>query len=103
MSVTFIEFKWFKRFVDDNLKPEDLRALQNELMANPHKGNVIRGTGGARKLRFAINNQGKRTGIRIIYFVESPYVFLLLAYPKSKQDNLSAEQKRIIKKLIQGD
>lgn len=102
MSITFVEFKGFKRFVDDNFQPEDLRALQNELMAQPYKGALIRGTGGARKLRFARSGQGKRADIRIIYFVESPYIFLLLAYPKSKQDNLSAQQKRIIKKLITG-
>ena len=85
------------------LVDKDLRQLEMSLLVNPHQGAVIQGTGGARKIRFKISNHGKSSGGRAIYIdmFEKEKTYMLLAYPKSKQSDLSAKQKVIIKSLIE--
>lgn len=53
-----------------SLDNESFKALQNELMQNPEAGDVIKGTGGLRKVRFADAKPGKckRSGLRVIYY-----------------------------------
>lgn len=46
---------------------ENLRDLENILLANPKSGDVIQGTGGLRKIRIPLNSKGKRGGGRVIY------------------------------------
>ena len=85
------------------LDDEDLKTLESILLENPQMGDVIEGTGGARKLRIQLNdNRGKSGGGRVIYLdiFEKERLYLLFAYPKNVQENLTAEQKKAIKKLI---
>ena len=88
---------------DMGLIDDDLRELQNLLLKNPFAGDIIQGTGGARKLRFALPGTGKSSGIRIIYLdiTHLKKLYLVLCYPKGKQDDLSQEQKKYVKKLIE--
>lgn len=85
------------------LNDENLRELEQELLKNPQSGDVIEGTGGARKLRIKIRNRGKSGGGRVIYLdvFEKEKLYFLFAYPKNVQENLTAEQKRIIKNIIE--
>ena len=86
------------------LSDENLKELEAYLLENPQKGSVIKGTGGARKLRFSLdNNQGKSSGARIIYvdIYEKEKLYFLFAYPKNVQENLTAEQKEAIKSIIE--
>ena len=86
------------------LADTDLMRLEELLLRNPHAGDVIEGTGGARKLRLQLyDNSGKSGGGRVIYLdlVEKEKTYLLFAYPKNMQKNLTAEQKKQIKKLIE--
>ena len=85
------------------LNDENLRELEQELLKNPQSGDVIEGTGGARKLRIKIRNRGKSGGGRVIYLdvFEKEKLYFLFAYPKNVQENLIAEQKRIIKNIIE--
>nr|WP_245635174.1 type II toxin-antitoxin system RelE/ParE family toxin [Marinobacterium profundum] len=77
-----------------------MRALQEELIAQPDKGNLIQGTGGLRKIRIATGGQGKSGSIRVIYFLATPdVIYLVLAYPKSMKDTLTATEKSELKKL----
>ena len=85
------------------LSDDDLLILEEILLEDPQKGDVIEGTGGARKLRISLNdNRGKSAGGRVIYLdvFEKERLYLLFAYPKNVQENLTAEQKNAIKKLI---
>ncbi len=91
---------WKAMGLDDT----DLRYLEEALLNDPKGGEVIEGTSGARKLRFQLNdNQGKSGGGRVIYvdIFEKERVYFLFAYPKNVQENLTAEQKKMIKKLIE--
>ena len=84
------------------LTDEDLGELQSVLLKNPASGDIIQGTGGARKIRFALLNIGKSGGIRVIYIdlAHKAHTHLLLSYPKSKQDDLTEDQKKQLKQAI---
>ncbi|MGP9676292.1 MULTISPECIES: hypothetical protein [unclassified Halomonas] len=47
---------------------DELKELQRTLIAQPNKGDLIQGTGGLRKIRMALGNQGKSGGARVTYF-----------------------------------
>lgn len=80
----------------------DLFQLEKVLLADPHIGDVIEGTGGARKLRIQLEGRGKRGGGRVVYvdIFEKEHLYLLFAYPKNVQENLSAVQTAAIRKMI---
>lgn len=83
---------------------EDLQALEVALAANPDAGDVIKGLKGARKMRFAMAGKGKRGGGRAIYVVVRvrDAAYLLLAYAKSAQAEISNDQRKAIKAFIEG-
>ena len=84
------------------LNDEQLKMLEKILLENPGIGDVIPGTGGARKMRIQLEGRGKSGGGRVIYLdvFEKEKLYLLFAYPKNVQENLTEEQKHSIKVLI---
>lgn len=84
------------------LSDNDLRELETYLMENPDSGDIIINTGGAVKLRWALPDTGKSGGIRIIYidFAAFDKIYFLTCYTKSKKDNLTNDEKNIIKNMI---
>ena len=68
---SFIETKLFTRLIDDLLSDDELGELQGFLMEHPQTGDVVPGSGGVRKLRWAVRGRGKRGGLRVIYFVKT--------------------------------
>jgi hypothetical protein len=72
------------------------------LAANPMAGDLIPGTGGARKFRFALPGRGKSGGARVItYFAGDDIpVFLLTAYGKGAKANLSAAERGFLKAVL---
>ncbi len=103
MKFVFSETSVFTRQITELLADDELNALQWALMADPEKGDLIRGSGGLRKLRWAGSGRGKRGGLRIIYYwhVPSSTILLLLIYPKNEQDNLTAAQLKFLKSIIE--
>ena len=89
---------WSAMGMDDN----DLAELQVTLLFDPGAGDVIPGTGGARKIRVNAKDHGKRGGARVIYvdIVILEEIYLLLAYPKNEQTNLTDDQKKTIRQLM---
>jgi mRNA-degrading endonuclease RelE of RelBE toxin-antitoxin system len=85
------------------LKEEEYRKLQNELILNPRKGKIIRGSGGFRKIRWSIPGKGKSGGVRIIYYwVKIKEIILMLfIYSKNEQDDLTNEQLNILKSIVE--
>ena len=84
------------------LTDDDLKTLENILLENPQRGDVIQGSGGARKLRIQLDAKGKSGGGRVIYLdvFEKEKLYLLFAYPKNVQEDLTAEQKKAIRALV---
>lgn len=86
------------------LDEESLRRLEHILLENPQVGDVIEGTGGARKMRISLeDNKGKSGGGRVIYVdvFEKEKLYFLFAYPKNVQENLTPDQKKAIRKIIE--
>ena len=81
----------------------ELDALEGEIASNPLAGDVILGLKGVRKIRFAFGGKGKRGGGRCIYLVLTmeDAIYLLLAYGKSKQTDLSSKQRKDILAFIE--
>jgi hypothetical protein len=99
----FIIAKIFdKRWDEMDLTDEDLRLLQNHIMLNPDAGDIIQGTGGLTKLRWALPNIGKSGGIRVLYvdFIYHKKIMLVNCYSKSEKDNLTDKEKAMYKELI---
>jgi hypothetical protein len=83
---------------------DTLFALQKDLLQNPTRGNVIKGTNGARKGRIgdAAKNVGKSSSYRYIYVYleKADKFYLLLFYGKSKQETLSPAEAKQIGELV---
>lgn len=85
------------------LTDEDLRRLENEILKDPTAGAVMQGTGGLRKLRFALDNRGKSGSARVCYvdIVLRETIFLITAYPKNEKENLSKAERNNIRTIIE--
>jgi len=103
MIRTFIEVPLFsKRWKEIGLDDDDLLALQIILLKDPESGPVMSGTGGIRKVRFPLEHRGKSGSVRVCYtdFAEYEVIYLITAFTKDEQSNLSSEEKRVLKKLV---
>jgi hypothetical protein len=90
------------------ISEEDLLELEVSLRNNPRAGRIIRGTGGVRKIRIGTKGRGKRGGARVLYYlvVRRDTIYLLLAYDKTKKDDLTAagkERFRILCRQLQAE
>ena len=83
------------------LTDEDRAVLVDYLARNPAAGNLIQGTGGVRKLRWALQGRGKRGGARVIYFVHGPDMplFALTVYAKNERADLSQKDRNGLRRL----
>lgn len=81
----------------------ELDALEAEIATDPQAGDVIQGLKGVRKIRFAFGGKGKRGGGRCVYLVLTiaDTIYLLLAYGKAKQTDLSQKQRKDILAFIE--
>jgi len=103
MKRTFIEVRDFKKKVDGLGDDSLLQTIQNEILKDPHVGDLVKETGGIRKFRVATKGKGKSGGIRVFYFdiPDKEKCFLLFILEKSEAENISAEGKKMFKKLTQ--
>jgi hypothetical protein len=104
MRALFIELPAFARHRSEYLDDGGLHRLQLELLANPAAGDVIEGTGGLRKLRYADvrRGKGKRGGLRVIYFYWGigAQVWLFTNYDKDQMEDLDSREKRLLKQML---
>ena len=77
-------------------------AIVSWISSNPRAGDVIEGTGGARKVRFARKGKGKRGGYRVVTFYSGPDipVFLLNIFAKNEKSDLTAKERSILKVIL---
>ena len=101
--VTFVGTPLFTRLVAGYLSDEAYGELQSHLANHPHAGAVIPGSGGVRKLRWALTRRGKRGGIRVIYFLrpERGVIWMLTLYPKNVADNIAAHVLKQVREEIE--
>lgn len=103
--MVIIETPIFTRRIQTALDDDEYRLLQAHLVQKPDAGKIIPGSGGLRKIRWSGSGRGKRGGIRVIYywFVSPEVILMLFAYPKNEQDDLTQEQLKQLKKIVEGE
>jgi len=101
----FIETTGFSKQRENYFDDEQFHLLQLYLMDFPDAGDVIRGSGGVRKLRWGLAARGKRGGLRVVYYwiTKQRQILFLTVYRKNEAANLSqeaiSEMKRLVKSL----
>lgn len=100
--IAIVELSSFSKKAAKILEKEETEALRAYLLQYPDKGDVIPGTGGIRKLRWAASGRGKRGGARVIYFyhVVGTTIYLMGCYTKNEQTDLSAADKKHLKAVV---
>lgn len=102
---TLIESPIFTRLWPDYWTEEERGQFAAWLAENPEAGNVVPGSGGVRKVRWSRPGQGKRGGVRVIYYnqVGDSLIWLLTIYAKSRQENAPVHILRALKEeLVDG-
>ena len=105
--IEFVEASPFTSHLSTYLNDEDYRRLQMELASNPEKGDLVPGTGGFRKMRWADARRGKgrRGGLRLIYyyFASDQQIWLMTIYSKDQAADLTTSEKKALKAAIDGE
>jgi mRNA-degrading endonuclease RelE of RelBE toxin-antitoxin system len=102
--MVFIESQIFSRLVYDYLSEDEYSGLQRHLALHPGAGVLVRGGGGARKIRWASSGRGKSGGVRVIYYwiTADEQILLLTVYSKSEQGTMTAADLKLISQKIKG-
>lgn len=98
---TVVETSVFRRKAEKLLTSDEYDDLLFYLSRYYAVGDEIPGTGGVRKLRYAIGGRGKSGGVRVIYyfFDEVNPVLALFLYGKNEQGNLTPAEKKVAASL----
>jgi mRNA-degrading endonuclease RelE of RelBE toxin-antitoxin system len=103
--ITLIESPIFTKLWPDYWSEDECGEFAAWLAENPYAGDVVPGSGGVRKVRWGRKGQGKRGGIRIVYFIQlgNGLIWLLTLYAKSKKENIPAHILKTLKEeLVDG-
>ena len=100
--LTFVETRLFTSLVHRYLSDDEYAALQQALADSPDAGDVIRGSGGVRKLRWGVSGRGKRGGIRVIYYLRLGLgqIWMLTLYAKNEAESIPGHVLKKIKEEI---
>lgn len=99
----FVETSIFTKELARHLDDDSYAALQWFLSAYPEAGDIIRGTGGIRKIRWSMPGRSKRGGSRVVYYwlVEQDQINLLTVYSKGVKDDLTAAERDAWRKAVE--
>lgn len=102
MLLTVAELPEYRRAAGKLLSDNDRRALVDYLAARPKAGDLIEGTGGVRKLRWARDGRGKSGGVRVVYYFHSEQMplYLLTVFAKNERANLSKAERNELAGLV---
>ncbi|MBM3143953.1 MAG: hypothetical protein FJ010_03075 [Chloroflexi bacterium] len=103
--MVIIETSVFTRQIQRLLTDDEYRQLQEALVNRPDTGAIIPGSGGLRKVRWYLRGRGKRGGVRVIYYwaIRAEQILMLLVYAKGAQENLTPDQLKILKRIIESE
>ena len=97
----FIETTIFTKEIQKLIADDSYRELQAALVLRPDAGDLIKGSGGLRKIRWSLRGKGKRGAIRIIYYWDAPdIIYMLFPYKKNEQEDLTQNQLKLLKELV---
>jgi len=98
-----VETTVFNRLIGQLMDDDRYRELQALLIENPDIGDLIQGSGGLRKIRWKLTGRGKRGGVRVIYYwaVSVDQIRMLYVYSKSDQENLTKDQLKVLRQIVE--
>ena len=99
---TVVEMPEFATFANSHLSDDERMAVIDFVSRNPLAGDLLQGTGGLRKFRWAVGGKGKSGGVRIIHYFHGKDlpVFLVTGFAKSKMENISPAARSMYRKLL---
>ena len=105
MQYEFVESGLFTKMVYDYLSEADYIAFQHFLLEQPNAGDVVKGSGGVRKVRWGRNGTGKSGGVRVCYYTRNAagQILLLVIYAKSVRASIPADVLKQLKDLLDHD
>ena len=97
---TVVETPTYLASANKLFSEEERAGVVTLVAADPECGDVIRGTGGFRKVRVARKGMGKSGGARVVYIWRNQRlpVFLIAVFPKNEKENLSMEERNTLRK-----
>jgi len=100
--MVIIETTVFTRLITRLMDDDHYRELQEVLIGNPDVGDVIPGSGGLRKLRWRLAGQGKRGGVRVIYYrvMAAGQIYMLYVYAKNEAEDLNRDQLKALRQIV---
>tara|TARA_B100001564_G_C20636621_1_gene669998 strand:- start:1069 stop:1416 length:348 start_codon:yes stop_codon:yes gene_type:complete len=102
-NITIKTLRAFDKKSNKLMTNKVLEELYDYLLLNPTSGDLIKGTGGVRKIRWKTgkSNKGKSSGVRVIYYYDNDLLIILLSlYAKSEKENLTISEKNTIRKIL---
>jgi mRNA-degrading endonuclease RelE of RelBE toxin-antitoxin system len=101
--MVILETSIFTKQIQMFLSDDEYRLLQAMLVERPDSGVVIPHSGGLRKIRWSAKGHGKSGGVRAIYYwlVSDERILMLFLYPKNIQDNLTPQQIKVLRQIIE--
>ncbi len=102
-SMEIVETSVFTTFIIKLMSDDEYKDMQQALIRCPIVGDIIKGSGGLRKLRWAASGRGKRGGSRVIYYwyKDMETIYMLYAYVKNRQEDLTRDQLKMLSKLVE--
>jgi hypothetical protein len=102
MLNTIAELPAYHSYAEKHLSLEERQAVIDYLAEHPKAGDLMRGTGGIRKLRWGKGGRGKSGGVRIIYYFHDERIplYLLTLFAKNEQANLTADERNTLASLV---
>ncbi len=100
--ITIAELPSYINKIEKAMSRDEQDDIKSYLAINPEAGDLIEGTGGIRKLRWAIGNKGKSSGIRVIYYFynKSIPLYIITAFLKKEKANLSKKERNELSSLV---
>ena len=101
-KITVVETAEFTSRAKRRMSAKEVEAVIDLVAVEPLSGDLIQGTGGLRKLRFAVEGKGKSGSVRIIYYYyhESIPVFLITVFAKKEKGNLTKAERNMLAKVV---
>lgn len=98
----FIESTGFSSIRENYFDDSQFHMLQLYLMDRPDAGDIIKGSGGVRKLRWGLPGVGKRGGVRVIYYwiTKSHKILFLTTYAKNEASDLSPDAIKVMREIV---
>ena len=102
MLTTVTELPEYIRRADELLNAAERKSVIDYLATHPHAGNIMEGTGGIRKLRWAQGSKGKSGGVRVIYYYHDQRLplYLLTVFGKTEKSNITKSERNELAKLV---